>query len=73
MKYHVLVGTHHRTGTAWMHSVFREISEQLAVPYLHLNRIGVSGRSREGVPLANRHSLDGREGNNRCVVDGGRF
>ena len=48
MKYHVLVGTHHRTGTAWMHSVFREISEQLAVPYLHLNRIGVSGRSREG-------------------------
>jgi hypothetical protein len=48
MKYHVLVGTHHRTGTAWMHSVFREISEQLAVPYLHLNRIGVSGRNREG-------------------------
>jgi hypothetical protein len=32
-----------------------------------------SARSRGGVPLANRHSLDGRDGNNRFVVDGGRF
>jgi hypothetical protein len=48
MKYHVLVGTHHKTGTVWMASVFREISEQLAVPYLHLNKIGVSRRNREG-------------------------
>src|SRR5260370_16920395 len=32
-----------------------------------------SGRSREGAPLANRNSLDGRDGNNRFVVAGGRF
>jgi hypothetical protein len=32
-----------------------------------------SGRSREGVPLANQHSPDARDGNNRFVVDGGRF
>jgi hypothetical protein len=32
-----------------------------------------SGRSREGNLLANRNSLDGREGSNRFVVAGGRF
>jgi hypothetical protein len=31
------------------------------------------GRSREGAPLANRNSPDGRDGNNRFVVAGGRF
>jgi hypothetical protein len=38
MKYHVLVGTHHKTGTVWMSSVFREIAEQLNVPYLNVTR-----------------------------------
>ena len=32
-----------------------------------------SGRTREGVPLANRNSPDGRDGNNRFVVAGERF
>ena len=32
-----------------------------------------SGRSREGNPLANRNSLDGREGSNRFVVAGRCF
>ena len=32
-----------------------------------------SGRSREGAPLANRNSLDGRDGNNRFVVAEERF
>jgi hypothetical protein len=44
MRYHVLVGTHHKTGTVWMASVFREISKRLAVPYLDLNNVGVPWR-----------------------------
>ena len=32
-----------------------------------------SGRSREGAPLANRNSLDGRDGSNRFDVAGERF
>jgi len=32
-----------------------------------------SGRSREGTPPANRNSLDGRDGNSRFVVAGGRL
>ena len=32
-----------------------------------------SGRSREGSPPANRSSPDGRDGNNRFVVAGGRL
>jgi hypothetical protein len=32
-----------------------------------------SGRSREGTPPANRNSPDGRDGNNRFVVAGGRL
>jgi hypothetical protein len=44
MKYHVLVGTHHKTGTVWMANVFREISNRLAVPYLDLNNVGVPRR-----------------------------
>jgi hypothetical protein len=45
MRYHVLVGTHHKTGTVWMASVFREISQKLAVPYLDLNNVGVPWRA----------------------------
>jgi hypothetical protein len=40
MKYHVLIGTHHKTGTVWMSGVFREISYSLAVPYLDVNDLG---------------------------------
>src|SRR5437667_7427529 len=45
MRYHVLVGTHHKTGTVWLASVFREMSQKLAVPYLDLNNVGVPWRA----------------------------
>jgi hypothetical protein len=47
VKYHVLVGTHHKTGTVWMSSVFREISYRLAVPYLDVNDLGAAWRDTE--------------------------
>ena len=47
MKYHVLVGTHHKTGTVWMDRIFQEISKSLGVPYLDLNSGGVPWRDTE--------------------------
>ena len=52
MKYHILVGTHHKTGTVWMSNVFREISYRLTVPYLDVNDLGVAWRESE-----KRHGL----------------
>ncbi len=39
MKYHVVVATHHKSGTNWMGGVFQMIADELGVPYVHLSRI----------------------------------
>lgn len=35
MKYRVLVGTHHKTGTKWMATIFRKISRTLGLRYFY--------------------------------------
>jgi hypothetical protein len=39
MKHHVVVATHHKSGTNWMGGVFQMIATELDVPYVHLSRI----------------------------------
>lgn len=36
MKNHILVGTHHKTGTVWMLRVFRQIAKALQIPMYEL-------------------------------------
>jgi hypothetical protein len=76
MKNHILVGTHHKTGTVWMLRVFRQIARALEIPMYELNpRHGYldmkSKRARidevleKGVPtiLFDEHSEFPLEGN----------
>jgi hypothetical protein len=46
VKYHILVGTHHKTGTVWMARVFRDLAKRLGAPYIHLSRTGAKGEKR---------------------------
>ena len=39
MKYNILVGTHHKTGTHWMHDVFRNLAAQLAIPFVNMSKL----------------------------------
>jgi hypothetical protein len=38
MKYHVLVGTHYKTGTVWMSLVFQNLATQINVPFINIGR-----------------------------------
>ncbi|MCR9260207.1 MAG: sulfotransferase domain-containing protein [Pseudomonadaceae bacterium] len=46
MKFHVVVATHHKSGTNWMGGVFQMIAQELGVPYVHLSQIS-SVRDRQ--------------------------
>lgn len=46
MRFHVVVATHHKSGTNWMGGVFQMIAKELGVPYVHLSRIS-SVRERQ--------------------------
>lgn len=39
MNHHVVIATHHKSGTNWMGGVFRMIAEELGVPYVNLSQI----------------------------------
>jgi hypothetical protein len=66
MRYHVLVGTHHKTGTAWMSNVFRQISRQLTVPYLDVTKTAVSWRDDEKKRQTLQHFISQAE--SRVIV-----
>jgi hypothetical protein len=69
MKYHLLIGTHHKTGTVWMSGVFREISYRLAGPYLDVNDLGAAWRDTELKATALREFIS-QAHRNAIVFDG---
>lgn len=59
MRSNVVVGTHHKTGTVWMSSVFNAIATRLGVRYIDFwaNGGDVDWRSGERFILFNYHSI----------------
>lgn len=62
MKNHILVGTHHKTGSVWMLKVFRNIASRLKVPFINL-----SAHSKYY-----RENIGSQEGVNALLAEVGR-
>ncbi len=56
MNYHVCAGTHHKTGTVWMASVFKEMADRVNTGFVHLPESGLRDRPGELETLASNSS-----------------
>jgi hypothetical protein len=63
MNFTLFVGTHHKTGTMWMFSVFQAFAERAGIPFLnfseHCRGLGIAGRRADQLLFGYGLAFDG--------------